>query len=177
MNNFVFSQGSDPLLYTSPLSIQTPQSDLEMRQRLDNAMAQYQEMQRQFLEKQSQTPQHSQPQGKDRLGELDEIIKDLDAGVVEKLNQNAEYLQLNVDIQNIIQAEIMSSVRWKINENPNAISKIDKLKEVIKDVKKEVVLEEKKSMMEINDYLKNFSDMTFDDYKKLKAMTSNNESK
>ena len=177
MNNFVFSQGSDPLLYTSPLSIQTPQSDLEMRQRLDNAMAQYQEMQRQFLEKQSQTPQHSQPQGKDRLGELDEIIKDLDAGVVEKLNQNAEYLQLNVDIQNIIQAEIMSSVRWKINENPNAISKIDKLKEVIKDVKKEVALEEKKSMMEINDYLKNFSDMTFDDYKKLKAMTSSNESK
>ena len=177
MNNFVFSQGSDPLLYTSPLSIQTPQSDLEMRQRLDNAMAQYQEMQRQFLEKQSQTPQHSQPQGKDRLGELDEIIKDLDAGVVEKLNQNAEYLQLNVDIQKIIQAEIMSSVRWKINENPNAISKIDKLKEVIKDVKKEVALEEKKSMMEINDYLKNFSDMTFDDYKKLKAMTSSNESK
>ena len=88
MNNFVFSQGSDPLLYTSPLSIQTPQSDLEMRQRLDNAMAQYQEMQRQFLEKQSQTPQHSQPQGKDRLGELDEIIKDLDSGVIEKLNQN-----------------------------------------------------------------------------------------
>jgi malate synthase len=177
MNNFVFSQGGDPLLYTSPLSIQTPQSDLEMRQRLDNAMVQYQEMQRQFLEKQSQIPQASQPQVKDRLGELDEIMKDLDNGVIEKLNQNAEYLQLNVDIQNIIQAEIMSSVRWKINENPNAISKIDKLKDVIKDVKKEVALEEKKSMMEINDYLKNFSDMTFDDYKKLKAMTSGNESK
>lgn len=174
MNNFVFSQGNDPLLYTSPLSIQVPQSDIEMRQRLDNAMAQYQEMQKQFLEKQMQTPQ--QPQVKDRLGELDEIIKELDGGVIEKLNQNAEYIQLNNDIQSIIQAEIMSSVRWKINENPNAISKIDKLKEVIKDTKKEIAIEEKKSMMEINDYLKNFSDMTFDDYKRLKAIT-NNENK
>lgn len=174
MNNFVFSQGSDPLLYTSPLSIQMPQSDMEMRQRLDNAMAQYQEMQRQFMERQAQIPQQPQPQQvKDRLGELDEIIKELDGGVIEKLNQNVEYIQLNNDIQSIIQAEIMSSVRWKINENPNAISKIDKLKDVIKDVKKEVALEEKKSMLEINDYLKNFSDMTFDDYKRLKAMTGN----
>lgn len=174
MNNFVFSQGGDPLLYTSPLSVQIPQSDIEMKQRLDNALVQYQEMQKQFMEKQLQTPQ--QPQIKDRLGELDEIIKELDGGVIEKLNQNAEYLQLNNDIQNIIQAELMSSVRWRINENPNAISKIDKLKDIIRDVKKEVSLEEKKNMMEINDYLKNFSDMTFDDYKRLKAMT-NNESK
>lgn len=169
MNNFVFS--NDPILYTPPISNQLGQSDIEMRQRLDNAIAQYQEMQKQFNDKQTQI---QKPQAKDRLGELDEMMRDMDDNVVEKLKNNNEYISLNNELQTLIQSELISSVKWKINENPNAISKIDKMKDVIKDVKKEVALEEKKNMMEINDYLKNFSDMTFDDYKKLKAMTNEN---
>ena len=165
MNNFVFN--SDPLLYTTPPQVQN-QSDFEMRQRLDNAIAQYQEMQRQFTEKQATQTQPI----KDRLGELDDLMKELDNAVSEKLSINEEYNQLNTELQSIIQGEIMSSIKWKINENPSAISKIEKMKELIRETKKEIALEEKKSMMEINDYLKNYSDMTFDDYKKLKSMTN-----
>ena len=166
MNNFVFS--NDPLLYQSPDN-RLMQNDLEMRQSLDKALAQYQEMQRQWNEKQAQN--NNNPQVKDRLGELDDIMTELDTTVVEKLQTNAEYIQLNNDLQKMIQSELMSSVRHKINENPTAINKMDQMKNIIKDIKKEVALEEKKNMLEINDYLKNFSDMTFDDYKKLKSMT------
>ena len=166
MNNFVFS--NDPLLYQSPDN-RLMQNDLEMRQSLDKALAQYQEMQRQWNEKQAQN--NNKPQVKDRLGELDDIMTELDTTVVEKLQTNTEYIQLNNDLQKMIQSELMSSVRHKINENPTAISKMDQMKNIIKDIKKEVALEEKKNMLEINDYLKNFSDMTFDDYKKLKSMT------
>ena len=166
MNNFVFSQiGQDPLLYNTTMQ-QVP-TDFDMRQRLDNALAQYQEMQKHYNEKQNQ-----RTQVKDSVGELDELTKDLDENVILKLQNSVEYNQLNNEIQSLIQAELMNSVKWKINENPTAINKIDKMKDLIKDIKKEVALEEKKSMMELNDYLKNFSDMTFDDYKKLKAMTN-----
>ena len=40
MNNFVFSQ--DPLLYSALMSKQNPQTEYDMRQQLDNALAQYQ---------------------------------------------------------------------------------------------------------------------------------------
>lgn len=166
MNNFVFSH--DPLLYQST-DRRLAENDIEMRQSLDRALAQYQDLQRQWNEKQAQV---SKPQIKDSLSELDELMTELDSSVVEKLQVNDEYVQLNGDLQKIIQAEIMRSVKDRINENPNAIGKIDQMKGIIKEIKKEVALEEKKSMMELNDYLKNYSDMTFDDYKKLKAMTN-----
>ena len=53
MNNFVFS-GSDPLLYsslTSPQQRNMP-SDMDVRQQLDNALAQYQQAQQNLLTKQ-----------------------------------------------------------------------------------------------------------------------------
>jgi hypothetical protein len=70
----------------------------------------------------------------------------------------------------MIQNEIMKSVRWKINSNPEAISKIETLKKTIKTAQKEQQAEEKRSMMELNDYITNYSSMSFDDYKRIKAL-------
>jgi hypothetical protein len=64
----------------------------------------------------------------------------------------------------------MKSVRWKINANPEAISKIETLKKTIKTAQKEQQAEEKRSMMELNDYITNYSSMSFDDYKRIKAL-------
>jgi hypothetical protein len=64
----------------------------------------------------------------------------------------------------------MKSVRWKINQNPEAVSKIDALKKTIKTAQKEQQNEEKKSMIELNDYITNYSSMSFDDYKRIKAL-------
>ena len=166
MNNFVFSQ--DPLLYqnlSSPLN-RPGQGEYDMKQQLDNAIAQYQSMQQSFNGKQS-------PQGKDHLGELDELMKELDDSVAEKLKTNQEFITLNAQVQEMIQTEIMRSVKWKINSNPDAIAKIDSLKGVIKTATKEQTAEEKRNMLELNDYLNNYSSMSFDDYKRIKTQTKN----
>ena len=160
MNNFVFSQ--DPLLYSSLMSKQNPQSEYDMRRQLDDALIQYQQMM------QTQQPQKQQAQQKDYLGEIDDMIRELDEDVVINLNADQEYMKLHEDLQRMIQEEMMKSVRWKINANPDAITKMDRLKVLINEAKKAKSDEERKVMADINDYIKNYSDLTFEEYKQLK---------
>lgn len=169
MNNFVFS-GNDPLLYNTMASNVQRQMppEMDVRQQLDNALAQYQQAQQNLLAK--QPPQQPEKEQKDYLGELDEMVKELDEEVMGRLQVNEEFITLNAEIQQIIQNEIMKSVRWKINSNPEAISKIETLKKTIKTAQKEQQAEEKRSMMELNDYITNYSSMSFDDYKRIKAL-------
>jgi multidrug efflux pump subunit AcrA (membrane-fusion protein) len=142
--------------------------DMDVRQQLDNALAQYQQAQQNLLTKQQ--TQYTEKEKRDYLGELDEIVKELDGEVMERLQGNSEFVTLNADIQQMIQDEIMKSVRWKINSNPDAINKIETLKRTIKTAQKEQQVEEKKSMMELNDYITNYSSMSFDEYKRIKAL-------
>lgn len=160
MNNFVFSQ--DPLLYTSLMARQNPQNEAELRQQLNDALIQYQTM--------NQPPQpQSQPQvEKDYLGEVDKMVSELDEDIVLVLSADAEYLKLQDDLQKMIQEEMMRSIRWKINSNPKAISKMDRLKELIVAAKKNKSDEDRRIMADINDYVKNYSDLTFEEYKQLK---------
>lgn len=160
MNNFVFSQ--DPLLYTSLMARQNPQNEAELRQQLNDAIIQYQTM--------NQPPQpQSQPQvEKDYLGEVDKMVSELDEDIVLVLSADAEYLKLQDDLQKMIQEEMMRSIKWKINSNPKAISKMDRLKELIVAAKKNKSDEDRRIMADINDYVKNYSDLTFEEYKQLK---------
>lgn len=158
MNNFVFSQ--DPLLYTALANRQNPQEEYEMRRKLDEAMAQYQSLQQ---------PQASQkPQIKDYLGEIDCLVKDLDEEVVMTLNADVEYVKINEELQRMIQEEMMKSIKNKINSNPDAISKMERLKELISGAQKMKTDADRKTMADINDYIKNYSDLTFEEYKQLK---------
>jgi hypothetical protein len=63
---------------------------------------------------------------------------------------------------------MLKSVRWKINTNPTAITKMERLKELIGAAQKNKNDEDRKVMADINDYIKNYSDLTFDEYKQLK---------
>jgi hypothetical protein len=132
-----------------------------MKRQLDDAMVQYQQMM------QSQQPQKTTQQ-RDYLGEIDEMIRGLDEDVALSLTADIEYMKLNEDLQRMIQDEMMRSVRWKINSNPDAISKMDRLKTLITDAKKVKNDEERKVMADINDYIKNYADLTFEEYKQLK---------
>lgn len=162
MNNFVFSS-QDPLLYTSLMARQNPQNEAELRQQLNDALIQYQSM--------NQPPQPQQTQmlsEKDYLGEIDKMVSELDEDVILSLTADAEYLKLQDDLQKMIQEEMLRSIRWKINSNPKAISKMERLKELIVIAKKNKTDEDRKIMADINDYVKNYSDLTFEEYKQLK---------
>lgn len=159
MNNFVFSQ--DPLLYTSLMARQNPQNEAEIRQQLNDALIQYQTL--------NQPPQQPQIQNdKDYLGEIDKMLGELDEDVALTLTADAEYLKLQDDLQKMIQEEMLKSIRWKINSNPKAIDKMDRIKELIAVAKKNKTDEDRRIMADINDYVKNYSDLTFEEYKQLK---------
>lgn len=160
MNNFVF--GQDPLLYSNLVPKQTPYSDIELKQRLDNAMNQYHQL---------QNPQ--QPEGKDFLGELDTIMKELNEEVANILQNDSEFQLINNELQGMIQEELMRSVRWKINSNQEAVKKINSLKELINNAKKTHQNAERQNLAELNDYIKNYSDLTFNEYKQLKQEINN----
>lgn len=153
MNNYIFSQ--DPLLFQRQPS---PDPD-QLRLQLEQAMQQYQNLQ-----------QPPQAPSKDHLGELDKIIKDLDADISNVLLNDTEYISINNYIQTLIQEELMKSVRWKINSNPEAVQKIERLKLIINNATKEKEIEDKRNLAELNDYIKNYSSLSFDEYKKLKEI-------
>ena len=141
MNNFVFSQ--DPILYGSTIP-------------------QYQQLQQNKQEPPQQTPV-------DYLGELDNILSTLEESDIALLNQDPEFIQLNTYIQQMIQSEIVNSIKWKINSDQYKVDKINRLKNIISNAKKEKEVEQRKNMNELNDYIQNYSDMTFNEYKKIKA--------
>ena len=155
MNNYIFSQ--DPLLFqrTNPI----PMDDEQLRTQLEHTIHQYQMLQ-------NQNPTNNK---KDILGEFDIKLKTLDENTLEILSNNDEYVELNNGLQQMIQEELIKSIRWKINSNQTAIQKINRMTDIITDVTKEVELEEKRNMSELNDYIKNYSNITFDEYKKIKA--------
>ena len=159
MNNFVFSQ--DPILYGSTIP-QYQQDPGEIKKQLDVVMAQYQQLQQNKQEPPQQTPV-------DYLGELDNILSTLEESDIALLNQDPEFIQLNTYIQQMIQSEIVNSIKWKINSDQYKVDKINKLKNIISNVKKEKEVEQRKNINELNDYIQNYSDMTFNEYKKIKA--------
>ena len=162
MNNFVFSQ--DPILYSSTIP-QQPQNESDIKRQLDTIMAQYQALQ----QKQQPTPPTTpQTPVVDYLGELDDLLKNTDPDILNILSENTEFAQLNNMIQQDIQAAIMKEVKWKINSNQESIKTINRIKEMIDSAKHERDNEDKKNMSELTDYIKNYSDMTFNEYKRLK---------
>ena len=70
----------------------------------------------------------------------------------------------------MIQNEIMKSVKMKLNTNQDVIMKVNRAKELIQQAKNIQDNEDRKSLNELNDYITNYSDMTFNEYKQLKAM-------
>ena len=105
---------------------------------------------------------------KDWLGELDKTIKSLDTTIVEQLNANEEFVSLHSNIQNTIQEEIMNLVKNKLNMSYPIIENVKRQLSIIKDVSNKTKEVERQSMSELSDYMKNYSHLTFDEYKKIK---------
>ena len=160
MNNFVF--GQDPLLYST--TIPQPQTESDIKRQLDTVMAQYQAMQQQ------KPPQYQDPQPKeDYVGDLDNMVKGLDPVLLDSLNSNVEFIQLNAYLQEAIQKEIMRGVKNRLNADNEVVSKVKRMQQIVNDVKTEQENEDRRRMSELNEYIKHYSDMTFNEYKQLKA--------
>lgn len=148
MNN-IFLPGNDPLLYS--------QSQYYPQQFHDKMEQRYNE----YIGRVKQVP--------DKLSELDIKMKNLTPAMEDELKNNNEFIDLSNELQTAIQTEIMFLVKQQINNNPDLIKNIDKQISIIKNVETRVSDAERKNIAELNDYLKNYSNITFDEYKKLKS--------
>jgi hypothetical protein len=168
MNNFVFG-AADPLLYNN--IIPNGQNALygsenDIKRQLDNVMQQYQQLQ--------QSKQAETPQTKDWVGDFDNTLKGLDADVANALMEDQEFVQLNAVLQNDIQNEIMLSIKWKLNGKQDTVHRIKRMLDIIDNYNRDKANNDKKNIAELTDYIQNYSDMTFNDYKKLKLKQNEN---
>lgn len=140
MNNFFLNQ-TDPLLHNG------------MYENIPNPIL-YQQIQ--------------QNQYKDNIGELDDALKSLSPSMVERLSQNQRFSTLNTEFQNIVQQELLSLVKNKLNVNPKIQNNITEQLSIIEDTKRNIEQEKEASINEMNDYMNNYAHLTFDEYRRMK---------
>lgn len=141
MNNFFLNQ-PDPLLHNGMYET-IPQSIL------------LQQMQQ-------------QQQFKDIIGELDESLKSLSPLMVERLSQDQKFSTLNTEFQTIVQQELLSLVKNKLNMNPKIQNNIKDQLDIIEETKRNIEKEKEASINEMNDYMNNYAHLTFDEYRRMK---------
>ena len=141
MNNFFLNQ-PDPLLHNG------------MYETMPNPML-LQQMQQ-------------QQQFKDIVGELDEALKSLSPSMLERLTQDQKFSSLNSDFQTIVQQELLSLVRNKLNVNPKIQNNIREQLDIINETKRNIEKEKESSINEMNDYMNNYAHLTFDEYRRMK---------
>jgi hypothetical protein len=112
--------------------------------------------------------QQVQPQLKDNIGELDEALKSLSPTSLERLSQNQRFTELNNDFQTIVQQELLSLIRNKLNINPKIQDNIKEQLNIIGETKRNIEQEKEASINEMNDYLNNYAHLTFDEYRRMK---------
>lgn len=161
----IFYHNEDPLLYQRSQSSFFQDGQQQVNPTQMNDM--YAHLYKQQLIKEMQQ-QNNIPQQKDWIGDLDKMMKNLDNTTAEQLNNNQEFVSLNNQLQSLIQGEIMSLVKMKLNNYPNVGENVKKQMDIIEETEKQIKKVEKQNMSELNDYIQNYSNLTFDEYKKLK---------
>lgn len=105
---------------------------------------------------------------KDTVGELDKSLKSLSPAMMEELQHDTRFATLNAEFQNVVQQELLTLIKNKLNANSTIILNANRQIEIIDDIRRKVESEKEESINEMNDYIKNYSHLTFDEYKKNK---------
>ena len=112
--------------------------------------------------------QQVQTQIKDNIGELDEALKTLSPSTLERLTQDAKFTALNAEFQSVVQQELLSVVRNKLNMHPKIQNNIREQLSIIEETKRSIEKEKEASINEMNDYMNNYAHLTFDEYRRMK---------
>ena len=88
--------------------------------------------------------------------------------MVERLSQDQKFSALNAEFQNIVQQELLSVVRNKLNVNPKIQNNIKEQLSIIEETKRNIEQEKEASINEMNDYMNNYAHLTFDEYRRMK---------
>lgn len=100
----------------------------------------------------------------DTVEKLTKELQSLSPSEMTEITSYTPYIQANNELSNIIQLELINLIKRQLNNNPDVIKSVI---ESIKSFKNE----KNKELNDFQDYIKNYSDITYSDYKKLKYET------
>ena len=92
---------------------------------------------------------------------LQKEMETLNEVEIAELAKFQPYIEANAKLGQVVQNELLNLVRRQINSNPEVIKNVI---DSVKSFKKEQL----KEMNDFQDYIKNYSDITFKEYKQLK---------
>lgn len=112
--------------------------------------------------------QQEQPNYKDYYLDLEQSYEGLNADDVNNMLQDAEFATLNNTLTNMINQETLKLVRVNLNKNQEAVNIINAMVKKVNEYKSSKAQITDNMMREMNDYLTNYSDISFKQYKELK---------
>lgn len=97
----------------------------------------------------------------DHYSNLEKELQALSDSEMSELCDFQPYVEANNKLSVLVQAELLSLVKAKINTNPEVIQKVIGAVHEFKKIKKQ-------EQDDFNDYIRNYSDLTYKEYKELK---------
>ena len=100
----------------------------------------------------------------DTVEKLTKELQSLSPSEMTEITSYTPYMEANNQLNNLVQLELINLIKRQLNANPDVLNRVI---ESIKSFKKE----KNKEIEDFQDYIKNYSDITYSDYKKLKYET------
>lgn len=105
--------------------------------------------------------QHYQNLTTDFYALLQKELQTLTENETNELANFKPYIEANAKLSMLVQSELLNLVKRQINSNPDIVNGVIESVKMFKN-------EKSKEMNDFQDYIKNFSDITYKEYKQLK---------
>lgn len=109
--------------------------------------------------------------------EIDKIMDSLTDTQKNYLNQNQDFVESYQDVANILQREELRIIRPLVEQTKDGKEALDKHLSLIKKLKKNAMQAEEEKTALWNEYMTNYSDMTFKDFMVMKKQDKKGGSK
>lgn len=162
-NNFIFTNGNDPLLGATT-NYDAHYKELErMGQVIEQRKQALQQMKTQM--EQPQQPQQSPTPVWD---EIDSVTKGLSANEFELISHNDEFVESQNAVMEILQAKYLQMMRPIVEGCPEGRDILERHLTLLKRLRKVAVSENERKMQEYNEYTEKYPDMPYTEYLKMK---------
>lgn len=109
--------------------------------------------------------------------EIDKIMDSLTDTQKNYLNQNQDFVESYQDVANILQREELRIIRPLVEQTKDGKEALDKHLSLIRKLKKNAMQAEEEKTALWNEYMTNYSDMTFKDFMAMKKQDKKGGSK
>lgn len=100
----------------------------------------------------------------DTVEKLTKELQSLSPNEMTEITSYTPYIEANNQLNNLVQVELLNLIKRQLNANPDVLNMVI---ESIKSFKKEKT----KEIEDFQEYIKNYSDITYKEFKELKYAT------